>query len=184
MPAANLIRLFNSVWMLLFLSPLCALAAEDFNDVKGVSFIKGEILTCRASDFVPAEFNGNQYYSRCQLSLKSLKHQYKSFSVLTHYPAVVWGCFTRTELGGVPILNNENGRYSQYNRTVRYDGNCAVVIRVSYQHGGKCYPYIEGETINVFQSNHLTKVNENADGSKTLEFVPCRLNDVQILFEQ
>jgi hypothetical protein len=158
--------------------------AENFNDVRGVPFIKGEILTCKASDFIPVDFSGNSNYSKCQLSLKKLNKSFRSFSVLTYYPAVVWGCFTKTELGGVPIENNDNGRFSQYNRTVRYDGNCAVVIRVNYQHGGRCYPYIEGDIINVFQSNHLSRIKESADGTKDLEFVPCRLNDVQILFEQ
>jgi hypothetical protein len=129
-------------------------ASDDYNDVAGVPFIKGTVLTCKASDFVKTDFEGNDNYSVCRLKTDSVKNMGKivKTSVITKYPAVLWGCFSKNELGGVPILNNENGRYSDYNRSVVYDGNCAVVIRVNYQHGGKCYPHFQG-AINCFNKS-------------------------------
>ncbi|SFS89638.1 hypothetical protein SAMN02910357_02450 [Succinivibrio dextrinosolvens] len=161
-------------------------AADDFNDVKGVPFIKGTVITCKASDFKETVFEGNKNYSKCTLNTKEIleKHKIKNVQVLTEYPAVLWGCFSMNDFGGVPIVNNENGHYSDYNRSVNYDGNCAVIIRVNYQHGGKCYPHFNGDAYEVFQSNHLSKVIEDPDSKKNkIEFVPCRMNDVQVLFE-
>ncbi len=95
------------------------------------------------------------------------------------------GCFNKKEYGGVPIINNDNGRYSDYNRSVKYNGNCAVIIKINYQHGGKCYPHFAGDYFEVYQSNHLSKVIDAAQAKdRQVEFVPCTMHDVPIIFEQ
>ena len=171
------------------ISGLCALSvasAQDFNEVEGVPFIDGAVVTCKASDFIVANFDGNRNYSVCRIPVEKISQpqSIKKFTVLTKYPAVVWGCFSQNELGGVPIANNEGGKISDYNRSVNYDGNCAVVVRVNYQHGGKCYPHIQGDYFEVFQSNHLSYVSGEPNKPDTVvEFVPCKMNDVSVVFE-
>ena len=187
MSSSKKLRLLGavSVFAVAAVMPLYA-ASQDFNDVAGVPFIKGTVLTCRSSDFEKTVFEGNDNYSVCRLKTDSLKDQGKivKTSVLTRYPAVLWGCFSKNELGGVPIDNKENGRYSDYNRSITYAGNCAVVIRVNYQHGGKCYPHFEGDYFEVFQSNHLSRIVDSSDKkNRRIEYIPCQMNDVPVLFE-
>ena len=78
MSSSKKLRLLGavSVFAVAAVMPLYA-ASQDFNDVAGVPFIKGTVLTCRASDFEKTVFEGNDNYSVCRLKTDSLKDQGK-----------------------------------------------------------------------------------------------------------
>lgn len=169
---------------LAFPSLVFASINDEFNDVSGVPFIKGKVIICKKEDFKPTEFNGNTSYSVCRLPLTDNTLKATSPMVVTKYPAVVHSCFNQKEYGGIPLLNNDKGRYSDYNRSINYAGNCAVIIRVNYQHGGKCYAHFANDYFEVYQSNHLLKITESGPHKEQqFEMVPCTMHDVPVIFD-